>query len=185
VSRRTEIYNAWLVAFTATLYNKIFTGYQPCQLVKRRKNRRLKDHLLSSSSGTDVSYGTDRFSRHISTLNTRTEMVLETSVFSPFSQLTRLVARDYFVKYVNWNGRAPVWVQDWLLRRPVQECLVPHTVNAIALKRHRISKKSIRHSQSMYQSTTCLKYDALWILHPSSKFVILRQHLQASNLICA
>jgi hypothetical protein len=33
-----SVYGVWLVAFTATLYNKIFPGYQPCQLVKWRKN---------------------------------------------------------------------------------------------------------------------------------------------------
>jgi hypothetical protein len=38
----------------------------------------------------------DCFSRHISTLKTRTEMVLETSVFLPLNQLTRLVAWEYF-----------------------------------------------------------------------------------------
>jgi hypothetical protein len=27
------------------LFNKIFLGYQPCRLVKRRKNQRFKDHL--------------------------------------------------------------------------------------------------------------------------------------------
>jgi hypothetical protein len=27
------------------MHNKIFPGYQPCQLVKRRKNQRFKDHL--------------------------------------------------------------------------------------------------------------------------------------------
>jgi hypothetical protein len=44
---KLEIINngVWLVAFTATLYNKIFPGYQPCQLAKRWKKQRFKDHL--------------------------------------------------------------------------------------------------------------------------------------------
>jgi hypothetical protein len=128
----------WLVALTATLYNKIFLGYRPCQLVKRRKNQRFKDHLCPRLQGTDVSgesvcvryrpvrvprswrcashwellasappwtwnmgrsiSDTDWFSRYISTLKTRTEMVLETLVFSPLNQLTWLVAREYFIK---------------------------------------------------------------------------------------
>jgi hypothetical protein len=80
----------------------MFSGYQPCQVVKRRKQQGLKDHLCLCSQGADVSgepvrvvYGW--FSRHISTLRTRTEMVLETLVFSPFNQLTRLVAREHFI----------------------------------------------------------------------------------------
>jgi len=38
-----------------TLHNKIFPGYQPCQLVKRRKNQRFKDHLCPRLQITDVS----------------------------------------------------------------------------------------------------------------------------------
>jgi hypothetical protein len=40
---------------------------------------------------------TDGNSSHFSTLRTRTEMVLETLVFSPFDHLTRLVARENFI----------------------------------------------------------------------------------------
>jgi hypothetical protein len=36
-------------------FNKIFSGYQPCQLVKRRKNQRFKDHLCPRRQGADVS----------------------------------------------------------------------------------------------------------------------------------
>jgi hypothetical protein len=35
------------------LYNKIFPGFQPCQLVKRRKNQRFKDHLSPRLQSTD------------------------------------------------------------------------------------------------------------------------------------
>jgi hypothetical protein len=35
--------------------NNIFPGYQPCQLVKRRKNQRFEDHLCPRLQGTDVS----------------------------------------------------------------------------------------------------------------------------------
>jgi hypothetical protein len=49
-----EFHDVLLVAFTATLYNKIFLGYQPCQLVKRRKSQRFKDHLYPRLQGTDV-----------------------------------------------------------------------------------------------------------------------------------
>jgi hypothetical protein len=35
--------------------NKIFLGYQPCQLVKRWKNQRFEGHLCPHLEGTDVS----------------------------------------------------------------------------------------------------------------------------------
>jgi hypothetical protein len=37
---------------------------------------------------------------YFSILRTRTEMVIETLVFSPFNHLTRLVAREDFIIYV-------------------------------------------------------------------------------------
>jgi hypothetical protein len=40
---------------------------------------------------------TDWSSRHISTLKKRAVMILETLVFSPCNQLTRLVNREYFI----------------------------------------------------------------------------------------
>jgi hypothetical protein len=40
---------------------------------------------------------TDGNCSHISTLRTRTEIVLETLVSSPFNHLTRLVARENFI----------------------------------------------------------------------------------------
>jgi hypothetical protein len=40
-----KLSDVWRVAFTATLHNKIFPSYQPCQLVKQRRNQRFKDHL--------------------------------------------------------------------------------------------------------------------------------------------
>jgi hypothetical protein len=49
----------------ATLYNKTFPGYQPCQLVKQRENQRLKDHLCSHFQGTDVSGPTNQDIRDI------------------------------------------------------------------------------------------------------------------------
>jgi hypothetical protein len=36
-------------------FNKIFPGYQPCQLVKWRKNQCFKDRLCPRLQGTDVS----------------------------------------------------------------------------------------------------------------------------------
>jgi hypothetical protein len=36
-------------------YNKIFSGYQPCQLVKRPINQRFKDYLCPHPQGADVS----------------------------------------------------------------------------------------------------------------------------------
>jgi hypothetical protein len=42
-------------------------------------------------------YDMDGNSSHFSTLRTRTEMVLETLIFSPFNHLTRLVARQNFI----------------------------------------------------------------------------------------
>jgi hypothetical protein len=40
----------------ATLYNKILSGYQLCQMVKQqKKNQHFKDHLCPCSEGTHVS----------------------------------------------------------------------------------------------------------------------------------
>jgi hypothetical protein len=143
-----EKYSAevWLVAL-ATLYNKIFPGYQPCQMVKRRKEQRFEDHLrprlqvliistiCPRLQGTDHQYHLPSCSGYRSSVSsalvfrvliisticprrqgtdhqyhlpsssgywssdekTRTEMVLETLVVSPLNQLTRLVAREYFI----------------------------------------------------------------------------------------
>jgi hypothetical protein len=55
--------------------NEIFPGYQPWQLVKRRKKQTFQGPSLSSSS----------------------RMVVETLGFSPLNQLTRIVAREYFI----------------------------------------------------------------------------------------
>jgi hypothetical protein len=44
-----------IVQVTFNEYNKIFLGYQPCQLVKRRENQCFKDHLCPRLQGTDVS----------------------------------------------------------------------------------------------------------------------------------
>jgi hypothetical protein len=52
---KTKVSFVWFVAFTATLHNEIFSGYQACQLVRRRKNQRFKDHLCPCPQGTDVS----------------------------------------------------------------------------------------------------------------------------------
>jgi hypothetical protein len=89
-----------------TLYNKIFSDYQPCQLVKRRK-KCFEDHLFPRPQGTDgcgepvrVIYRLARCPSStftVGTLRTGTEMVLEMLVFSPFNQLTRLVAKEDFI----------------------------------------------------------------------------------------
>jgi hypothetical protein len=68
--------NIWSGAFTATKYNKIFSGYQPRQVVEWQKKPTF------------------------STLRTRTKMVLETLIFSPSNHLTQLVARENFIKAV-------------------------------------------------------------------------------------
>jgi hypothetical protein len=72
--------------------NNKFPGYQRCQLVKRRKTNvsraisvlvvRVLTHL-ENQSVSDI--GLAEFSRHISTLKTRTEMVLATLVFRLFT----------------------------------------------------------------------------------------------------
>jgi hypothetical protein len=108
-------FHVWLVAFTATLYNKKFSGYHPCQLVKRRKPDvsrtisvlvfRVLMYLIHDGEhhhecGTRAcQYDMDWFSRYISTLKMGTEMVLETSDFMPFTQLTRLVTRGFFLLF--------------------------------------------------------------------------------------
>jgi hypothetical protein len=69
-----------IISNLKTRYNhKIFSVYQPREMVEWRRNQCFEDW------------------RHFSTLRTRTEMVLETLVFSPFNHLTRLVAREDFI----------------------------------------------------------------------------------------
>jgi hypothetical protein len=62
----------------ATNINKVFSGYQPCQLVKN--HRRFRDHLCPHQGYDDTA------------LMTGSAMVPETSVI--FKQLTRLIARE-------------------------------------------------------------------------------------------
>jgi hypothetical protein len=50
----TDAGDVWSGAFTATMYNKIFSGYQPLQMVKRRKNQRFEDHIRPRPQGTEV-----------------------------------------------------------------------------------------------------------------------------------
>jgi hypothetical protein len=40
----------FLLLISAT-HNKMFSGYQPCQLVERRKKQRFKDHLCPHPQG--------------------------------------------------------------------------------------------------------------------------------------
>jgi hypothetical protein len=53
--------------------------------------------------------------QYFSTLRTRTKMVLEMLVFSPFSQLTRLVAREDFIiiliDFVSSISKVKLWNQ--------------------------------------------------------------------------
>jgi hypothetical protein len=77
------------------MYNEIFSGYQPRQMVKRRKIQRFKGHLFPRPQDTE----------DFSTLRMRTEMVLETLVSSPFNHLTRLMAREDFIIPVSRVGR--------------------------------------------------------------------------------
>jgi hypothetical protein len=94
----------------ATKYNKIFSGYQPRQLVEWRKNQRFEDHFRPRPQGTEVSTEVSievsievstevsaevstevsievstevsiEFSTEVSTQRTRTEMVFELLVF--------------------------------------------------------------------------------------------------------
>jgi len=80
------------VAFPATEYDEVFSGYQPGQMVERWKNQRFEDHLCPRPQGTSHN--------QTSTLRTRTEMVFETLVFlvfSPLNHSTRLIARENFI----------------------------------------------------------------------------------------
>jgi hypothetical protein len=70
------------------LCNKTLSAYQQLQVVARRKHQRFQNQLRSRHQGT----------KFISPM-TRTETVLETSVFSPFNNLTRLVARENFTAF--------------------------------------------------------------------------------------
>jgi hypothetical protein len=59
-------------------YNKIFSDYQLCKVVKWRKNQRFEDHLCPHPQGT-------------------LEMVLEMLVFSPFKHLTQVARENWIV----------------------------------------------------------------------------------------
>jgi hypothetical protein len=68
--------------------------------------------------------GPDWFSRYISILKTRTEMVLETLVFSLLNHLTQLVAWEYFIiqcrhesykSYKIQSFSASFWLTSYLL----------------------------------------------------------------------
>jgi hypothetical protein len=78
------------VAFPATEYDEVSSGYQPSQMVEWWENQ-------------------------TSTLRTRTEVVFETLVFPPLNQLTRLIARGHFIivgKIFEWileNVSAKLW----------------------------------------------------------------------------
>jgi hypothetical protein len=47
------VLHVWCAAFTATLNNEKFSGYQPCQMVKWRKNQSVKDHPCPRLQGID------------------------------------------------------------------------------------------------------------------------------------
>jgi hypothetical protein len=42
------------VAFPATAYDEVFSGYQPGQMVERWKNQRFEDHLCPRPQGTSL-----------------------------------------------------------------------------------------------------------------------------------
>jgi hypothetical protein len=73
---------------------------QEAGLTQQALNKNHQRRLVSTSWTWNLGryiYDTDWFSRHISTLKTRAEMVLEMLVFLPFNQLTWLVAREHFI----------------------------------------------------------------------------------------
>jgi hypothetical protein len=47
----TSIFQSAIANNSQLLYNKILPGYQPCQLVKRRKKHGFKDHLWWGLAG--------------------------------------------------------------------------------------------------------------------------------------
>jgi hypothetical protein len=99
-------FDVWLVTFTATLYNKIFPGYRPCQLVKWRKNQRFKDHLCPRLQGTDVSGESVRVRYRPGTQAglylTRTDSS-DTSV--PWRRGQRWSLKHWFLcRLTNWHG---------------------------------------------------------------------------------
>jgi hypothetical protein len=60
------VFDVWFVAFPATLYNKIFSSYQPCQLVKTKKPT-FQGPSLSSSSGCWCVWRTSPYHTHTHT----------------------------------------------------------------------------------------------------------------------
>jgi hypothetical protein len=60
--------------------NKMFPGYQSCQLVKRRKNQCFEDHLSPRLQGSDKDRDGPR-----------------DVDFSPLNELTQLLAQEYFI----------------------------------------------------------------------------------------
>jgi len=77
------------VAFLATKYNEVLLGYQLGQVVEQWKNLCFKEH---PQGGYDIC---------ISTLRMRTEMVFEKLVLSLLNHLTRLIAWENFITWLN------------------------------------------------------------------------------------
>jgi hypothetical protein len=72
--------------------NKIFSGYRPCQVAKRRTTQRFQDHPSLPDLRLLMSVP-----RNICTLRTRTEIVIESLGFSLFNHLTQLITRECFI----------------------------------------------------------------------------------------
>jgi len=73
------------VAFLATEYDQVLSGYQPGQMVEWWKNQRFEDHLCPHPQGTSLTNQT-------STLRT-------TLVFSLLNHLTQLIAWENFITF--------------------------------------------------------------------------------------
>jgi hypothetical protein len=85
------------VAFPATEYGKVFSGYQPGQMVERCKNQRFVEHLCPRPQGTSL--------------------VNQTLVFSPLNHLARLIARENVI--VNLSLVSIYTIRDWNWISPV------------------------------------------------------------------
>jgi hypothetical protein len=83
------------------MYKKIFPGYQPCKMVKRRRNQRFKEHLYPYLQGTDQ-YRDGPWN----------------IVFSPLNHLTRLVTREYFIIHCRRESyKSYIEMYSWQISR--------------------------------------------------------------------
>jgi hypothetical protein len=106
-------------------YDEVFSGYQPGQLVERWEN----------------------------TLRTRTEMVFETLVFSPFNHLTRLIARENFIILSHRESNKSHFMAIWSWPKLSHDHVLVIALQVLLSGSRNYWKKKIR------RRPTCFEWD--------------------------